>query len=127
MPFELTAAPIQCVPSAAEAVAFYERCFGFVRQNYFAGNDEYAVLKLGHAEVHLFESARTNPNHVRPAHVADPFIWMPSLESTVVRATQNGLTPMRGLERYDSSPVATTEVVYEDNSGYWLCFGEAHL
>jgi len=127
MPFELTAAPILCVPSVAEAVAFYERCFGFVRQNYFAGNDEYAVLKLGHAEVHLFESARTNPNHVHTGHVADAFVWVPSLEPVVARAEQNGLAPMRGPERYESAPVATTEVVYEDNSGYWLCFAEAHV
>ncbi len=63
MEFELTAAPILCVTSVPAAIEFYERCFGFTRQNYFSGNDEYVVLKLGHAEVHLFEAPRANPNN----------------------------------------------------------------
>lgn len=127
MAFELTAAPILCVTSVPAAVEFYERCFGFARQNYFSGNEVYVVMKLGHAEVHLYESPRANPNNVNAEHVADAFIWVPSIEPVMSLATKNGLTPVRGPKRYDSSPVATTEVVYPDNSGYWLCFSEAHL
>ncbi len=127
MAFELTAAPILCVTSAAEAIEFYERCFGFTRQNYFSGIEVYVVMKLGHAEVHLYESPRANPNNVNAGHVADAFIWVPRIEPVVSLATKNGLTPVRGPEHYDSSPVATTEVVYPDNSGYWICFSEAHL
>lgn len=127
MDFELTAAPILCVTSVPESIEFYERCFGFSRQNYFSGNEEYVVMKLGRAEVHLFKSASTNPNNVVSGHVADAFIWVPRLEPVISLATKNGLSAMRGPERYDSSPVATTEVVYPDNSGYWICFSEAHL
>ncbi len=75
----------------------------------------------------LVQDPRTNPNNVQAEHVADAFIWVPSIEPVVALATKNGLTPARGPERYNSSPVATTEVVYPDNSGYWLCFAEAHL
>ncbi len=71
MAFELTAAPILCVTSVPEAIEFYERCFGFARQNYFSGNEVYVVMKLGHAEVHLYESPRVNPNHIYAQHVAD--------------------------------------------------------
>ncbi len=127
MGFELTAAPILCVPSVSEATEFYQRCFGFERQRYFDGNDVYVVIKLGAAEIHLYEGPRANPNNVYVEHVADAFIWVPSIEPVVYRAKENGLTPVRGPERYESSPVATTEVVYPDNSGYWICFSEAHL
>jgi hypothetical protein len=127
MDFDLTAAPILCVPSVSDAVDFYQRCFGFVRQDYFRGNDVYVVMKLGRAELHLYESPRVNPNNVHATHVADAFIWVSSLEPVLLLAKENGLSPVRGPERYDTSPVATTEVVYPDNSGYWICFAEAHL
>jgi hypothetical protein len=126
MAFELTAAPRLCVTSVSGAIEFYERCFGFARQNYFSGNEVYVVMKLGHAEVHLYESPRANPNHIYAEHVADAFIWVPSIEPVVSLATKNGLKPVRGPERYGSSPVATIEVVYPDNSDYWICFSEAH-
>ncbi len=59
--------------------------------------------------------------------MAYSFIWVPSIEPVVALATKDHMTPVRGPEHYDSSPVATTEVVYPDNSDYWICFSEAHL
>ena len=70
---DLNAAPILCVTSVPAAIEYYERCFGFVRQDYFHGNDAYVVLKLGSAEIHLYESQRANPNNVNGEHVADAF------------------------------------------------------
>ena len=126
MEIPMSSAPILCVTSIPEAVKFYERCFGFLKQRYFDGNESYVVLQRGSAQIHLIESERTNANHALAAHVADVFIWVPSLEPVLALAARNNLVAMRGPERYDSSPVATTEVVFEDNSGYWLCFAEAH-
>ena len=120
------AAPILCVTSIPETIQFYERCFGFSRQRYFDGNESYVVLQRGSAQIHLVESERTNATHSSAAHVADVFIWVQSLEPVLELAAKHGLVAMRGPERYDSSPVATTEVVFADNSGYWLCFAEAH-
>jgi hypothetical protein len=126
MRVDLGAAPILCVKSTSESIEFYERCFGFARQNYFNGNDRYVVMKLGPAEIHLAECDGTNPSNVHAGHIADAFIWVPSIEAVKSLAARNGLAPVRGPERYSSSPVATTEVVYPDNMGYWICFGEAH-
>lgn len=121
----LTAAPILCVPDVAAASAFYARAFGFEPVMYFAGNDEYAVLVRGAAQLHLFQSVDSRPNHRGGAHVADAFVWVDDLDAVVASATAAGLSAERGPEHYPSEPVATTEVVYPDADGNWLCFAVA--
>ncbi len=68
-----------------------------------------------------------NPNHDHVAHVADVFLWVEELDTLVTAARDAGLSITRGPERYDSSPLATTEVVVEDQDGYWFCFATARL
>jgi len=122
----LVAAPILAVPSVAESVEYYERCFGFTKQQYFYGNDVYVVITLHSAQIHFIECKNTNPNNIRSMHVADVFVWVDNLDAVCARAAANGLTALRGPERYDTVPVATTEVVYPDNNGYWICFAVRH-
>ena len=121
-----TLAPILVVPDVAQAAETYERVFGFRRLRYFDGNDEYVPLGRGHAQVHLIHGRATNPNHRGSAHAADVFVWVDELDSLVDAARAAGLAVTRGPERYDSSPLATTEVVIEDPDGYWICFALAH-
>ena len=59
--------------------------------------------------------------------MADVFLWVDELDSLIAAAREAGLAITRGPERYDSTPLATTEVVIEDQDGYWFCFALAHL
>lgn len=117
-----TAAPILLVTDLAAAIGDYRRWFGFEDLQYFVGNDQYAVLGLQDAQIHLMQGPGSSPNHRHGMHVADAFVWVGDLDAVVDSATGAGLTPQRGPEHYDSSPVATTEVVFEDSDGNWLCF-----
>ncbi len=117
-----TAAPILIVTDVAAAVGDYSRWFGFADLAYFAGNDEYVVLGLQDAQIHLMQGRDSNPNHRHGMHVADAFVWVRDLDAGVASASAAGLTARRGPEHYDSSPVATTEVVFEDSDGNWICF-----
>lgn len=120
-----TAAAILCVRDVAAACAFYDRTFGFERLHYFDGNEAYAVVGCGDAQVHLFRSPSPDPHHVRGIHVADVFVWVPDIAPVVERALAAGLSAERGPEHYDSAPVGTTEVVFSDEDGNWICFGQA--
>ena len=76
--------------------------------------------------MHLIQGRSPNPNHKGSAHAADVFVWVEELDSLLDAARAAGLAVRRGPERYDSSPMATTEVVIEDPDGYWICFALAH-
>ena len=86
------------------------------------------------AELHFFTGTmdsgkstlalQTNHNHA--AHVADVFVWVDDLDPLVTAARDHGLAITRGPERYDSTPLGTTEVVIEDQDGYWFCFATPH-
>lgn len=119
------AAPVLVVTDLPAARRFYADAFGFEPRRYFDGNDGYAVLELGRAQVHLFLGRRAVPHHAGGSHVADAFVWVDDLDPVLARAAAAGLTPERGPEHYDSSPVATTEVVLADPDGNWLCFATA--
>ena len=119
------AAPILCVQNIPASIARYAQAFGFEARRYFDGNDGYAVLTRGEAQVHLFRTDQSDPHHRHDAHVADVFVWVDDLDAVVASATAAGLRAERGPEHYDSTPVATTEVVYPDLDGNWLCFGQA--
>ena len=120
-------APILVVPDVDTAVDTYERVFGFQRLDYFEGNREYVPLERDGAQVHVMTGARANPNHVHATHVADVFLWVADLDGLVAAARGEGLPVRRGPERYDSAPLASTEVVIEDRDGYWFCFAVPHL
>lgn len=120
-------APILVVPEVEKAVDTYERVFGFHRLRYFDGNDAYVPLDRDGAQLHVMKGEGANPNHVRSAHVADVFLWVDELDSLIAAARTEGLSVTRGPERYESTPLATTEVVVEDQDGYWFCFAVAHL
>jgi catechol 2,3-dioxygenase-like lactoylglutathione lyase family enzyme len=120
-------APILVVPDMEKALATYTRVFGFDLLRYFDGNDEYVVLERSGAQIHLMKGPRANPNHVKAAHVADVFRWVDELDGLRAAAQDAGLTIARGPERYDSTPLATTELVIADQDGYWFCFGLAHV
>jgi catechol 2,3-dioxygenase-like lactoylglutathione lyase family enzyme len=122
-----TLAPILVVPDVERAVATYTGVFGFTRLAYFDGNEDYVPLDRDGAQVHVMKGERANPNHALAAHVADVFLWVDGLDGLVTSARGAGLAITRGPERYDSTPVATTEVVVEDQDGYWFCFALAHL
>jgi predicted enzyme related to lactoylglutathione lyase len=117
-----TSAPILIATDLRASVDFYGQCFGFTDLHYFADNDEYAVLGLAEAQVHLMAGRAANPNHLRGSHVADAFIWVSDLDAVISAGTAAGLTALRGPESYDSTPVATTEVVFADADDNWLCF-----
>lgn len=118
-------AAILTTPDAPAAAQLYERVFGFTRRRYFDGNDEYLVLERDGAQVHLAQFGAATPNHRGGAHVADLFVWVDDLAPLLAAAEQAGLPVRRGPEHYDSSPVATTEVVFEVPDGYWFCFATA--
>ncbi len=120
-------APILVVRDVDRAVATYTSFFGFDRLRYFDGNDEYIPLGRGDAQFHVMKGESANPNHDHAAHVADVFVWVDDLDPVVNAARDAGLSITRGPERYDSTPLATTEVVIEDQDGYWFCFATAHL
>jgi catechol 2,3-dioxygenase-like lactoylglutathione lyase family enzyme len=119
-------APILVVPDVEKAVETYTSVFGFERLRYFDGNDEYVPLGRGNAELHVMKGDVANPNHAHAGHVADLFVWVDELDGLVAAAHDAGLSITRGPERYDSTPLATTEVVVEDQDGYWFCFAVAH-
>lgn len=119
-------APILVVRDMDAALRTYTHVFGFERLRYFDGNDEYVVLGRGAAQLHVMSGAETNPNHRHAAHVADLFVWVESIDELVAASRRAGLEITRGPERYDSTPVATTEVVVQDPDGYWFCFATAH-
>lgn len=119
------AAPILVVRDLEAAVATYCEVYGFRALRYFGGNTEYLVLDRAGAQVHVMSGRAANPNHRQSGHVADVFVWVDTLHDIVDRATAAGLRITRGPERYDSTPVATTEVVVEDAEGYWFCFAVA--
>ena len=77
----------------------------------------------GEAQIHLLAAPRGNPNHAHAARGADAFIWVEALDTVLALADAAGLVPVRGPEQYDSSPVATQEVVYPDLDDHWICFG----
>lgn len=118
----ITAAPILCVEDVTTSCGLYERAFGFRRLRYFDGNDQYAVIERGGAQLHLCQG-EAHPHHRQGSHVADAFVWVNDLERIIEGAHAAGLTSTRGPEHYDSTPVATTEVVYADTDGNWICFG----
>lgn len=120
-------APILVVPDVAKAVDTYASVFGFERLGYFEGNDDYIPLDRDGAQLHVMRGKRANPNNGHAAHVADVFLWVDELDSLIAAAREAGLAITRGPERYDSTPLATTEVVIEDQDGYWFCFALAHL
>ena len=120
-------APILVVPDVQKALQTYTRVFGFERLRYFDGNDDYLALDRSGAQIHLMKGAKANPNHRHATHVADVFVWVDELDDLVGAARDAGLTITRGPQRYDSTPLATTEVVIADQDGYWFCFGLAHL
>ena len=120
-------APILVVPDVQKALQTYTRVFGFERLRYFDGNDEYVALDRSGAQLHVMKGAHANPNHRHATHVADVFVWVDELDDLVAAARDAGLTITRGPQRYDSTPLATTEVVIADQDGYWFCFGLAHL
>ena len=122
-----TLAPILVVTDVARAVETYVQVFGFGRLNYFDGNDDYVPLGRDGSQLHVMAGESANPNHRHVAHVADVFLWVTDLEEVVSAANAAGLPITRGPERYDSTPLATTEVVVEDQDGYWFCFAVAHL
>jgi catechol 2,3-dioxygenase-like lactoylglutathione lyase family enzyme len=122
-----TLAPILVVPDVEKAVDTYTRVFGFERLRYFDGNSDYVPLGRNGAQLHVMRGERANPNHSRAAHVADVFLWVDELDSLMAAARDAGLAVARGPERYDSTPLATTEVVVEDRDGYWFCFAVSHL
>lgn len=126
LPADNTIAPILAVSDLAKALEIYRDVFGFERLRYFDGNDEYAVVGRGTAQLHLM-AGKPNPHHVRGSHVADVFVWVDDLEPVVECARAKKLAITRGPESYDSTPIATTEVVIEDADGYWLCFGTSRL
>lgn len=115
-------APILTMADVQAAAELYERAFGFHRMNYFDGNDEYLVLERDGAQLHLAQFGAASPHHRNGAHVADVFCWVDDLDPLVAAADRAGLAVRRGPEHYDSTPVATTEVVFEDPDGYWFCF-----
>lgn len=123
MPDPRTAAPILCVTQIARSIRFYEQAFGFARPSYFDGNEDYVVIALGEAQIHLMASERANPNHAVNPRAGDPFVWVPSITPVATLAAAAGLVPQRGPARYDSTPVATEEVVFTDPDGYRICFG----
>jgi catechol 2,3-dioxygenase-like lactoylglutathione lyase family enzyme len=120
-------APIIAVPDVERAVETYTRVFGFERLGYFDGNDDYVPLRRGSAQLHVMRGGSANPNNRLSVHAADVFLWVRELDSVVAAARGAGLAITRGPERYDSTPLATTEVVIEDHDGYWFCFAVAHL
>lgn len=122
-----TAAPILVVRDVARAVETYTTVFGFEPLRYFDGNEEYVPLARGGAQIHVMAGGAPTPNHERAAHVADLFVWVEYVDGIVAAARAAGLAITRGPERYDSTPLATTEVVVEDPDGYWFCFAVAHL
>ena len=122
-----TLAPILVVPDVEKAVDTYTRVFGFDRLRYFDGNSDYVPLGRNGAQLHVMRGEQANPNHSRAAHVADVFLWVDELDSLMAAARDAGLAITRGPERYDSTPLATTEVVVEDRDGYWFCFAVSHL
>ena len=122
-----TIAPILVVRDVDQAVNTYAAVFGFEPLRYFDGNHEYIPLGRAGAQVHVMKGESANPNHTRAAHVADVFLWVEELDNIVSSARDAGLAITRGPERYDSTPLATTEVVIEDQDGYWFCFALAHL
>ena len=122
-----TLAPILVVPDVEKAVDTYTRVFGFHRLRYFDGNSDYVPLGRNGAQLHVIRGDQASPNHSRAAHVADVFLWVNELDSLMAAAGDAGLAITRGPERYDSTPLATTEVVVEDRDGYWFCFAISHL
>lgn len=120
-----TAAAILCVRDVAAACEFYDRAFGFARLRYFDGNDAYAVVGSGDAQIHLIQSSSPEPHNVRGIHVADVFVWVSDIAPVVERAVAAELSAERGPEHYDSEPVGTTEAVFSDVDGNWICFGQA--
>jgi catechol 2,3-dioxygenase-like lactoylglutathione lyase family enzyme len=120
-------APILVVRDVEKAVETYTKIFGFDRLRYFDGNDGYVPLSRGSAEIHVMKGAMADPHHRGAAHAADLFLWVDSLDELVAAACDAGLPITRGPERYDSTPLETTEVVIEDQDGYWFCFAVAHL
>lgn len=120
-----TAAPILCVRDLLASCELYERAFGFERMRYFDGNGEYAVMQRAAAQIHLFQSTTVHPHHTQGPHVADAFVWVDDLIPILSSAQGAGLTSTRGPEHYDSTPVATTEVVFPDLDENWICFGQA--
>lgn len=120
-------APIIAVPDVEKAVETYTRVFGFERLRYFDGNDDYVPLQRNGAQLHVMKGLSANPNHQHAVHAADVFLWVDELDSLVAAAHEAGLAITRGPERYDSTPLATTELVVEDRDGYWFCFAVAHL
>jgi len=121
-----TLAPILVVPDVEKAVDTYTRVFGFEKLRYFDGNSDYVPLDRNGAQLHVMRGVQASPNHSRAAHVADVFLWVDELDSLVAKARDAGLAIRRGPERYDSTPLATTEVVIEDEDGYWFCFAISH-
>ncbi len=122
-----TIAPILVVRDIDRAVSTYTDVFGFERLRYFDGNSQYVPLARGAAQLHVMQGESANPNHIRAAHVADVFVWVEDLADVVASAREAGLAIRRGPERYESVPLATTEVVIEDQDSYWFCFALAHL
>ena len=119
-------APILVVRDVDKAVNTYTKVFGFDRLHYFDGNDQYIPLGRGPSQVHVMKGDSANPNHNHAAHVADVFVWVDDLDPLVTAARDHGLAITRGPERYDSTPLGTTEVVIEDQDGYWFCFAAPH-
>ncbi len=122
-----TIAPILVVPDVARAVGTYTTVFGFTPLRYFDGNALYVPLGRDLSQLHVMQGLTSSPKHDRAAHVADVFVWVDDLRPLVDAARDAGLAITRGPERYDSTPLATTEVVIEDSDGYWFCFATAHL
>jgi catechol 2,3-dioxygenase-like lactoylglutathione lyase family enzyme len=120
-------APILVVPDVTKAVDTYTTVFGFERLRYFDGNEVYLVLDRRGAQIHIYQGDTANPNNRQAANVADVFLWVDDVDELIAAAQEAGLAITRGPERYDSTPLATTEVVIEDPDGYQFCFALAHL
>jgi len=118
-------APILTMTDVHAAAELYEKAFGFQRVRYFDGNEEYLVLERESAQLHLAQMGAASPNHAHGAHVADVFCWVDDLTPVLASAARAGLVTQRGPEHYDTTPVATMEVVFEDPDGYWFCFATA--
>jgi catechol 2,3-dioxygenase-like lactoylglutathione lyase family enzyme len=119
-------APILVVTDVERTVDVCTTVLGLERLRYFDGNDEYVVLGRGDAQIHLLKGRSANPNNRSSAHGADVFLWVDDLDGIITAARAAGLPITRGPERYDSTPMATTEVVIEDHDGYWFCCAVAH-
>ncbi|MDN5726398.1 MAG: VOC family protein [Propionibacteriales bacterium] len=120
-----TTAAILTMPDVLAAAELYERAFDFRRLRYFDGNEEYLVLGRGDAQIHLAQFGSATPHHLNGGHVADVFCWVTDLAPILASARAAGLPVRRGPDSYDSTPVATTEVVFEVPDGYWFCFATA--